>query len=265
MRKTIFLFVHMLLAVTTPAFASALPQHSSVPGGVAVIEIPNDVKSAEYQGKPVLIAKEAGKQYAVVGISLGAKPGQHTLYAGDEISFGVANKSYKEQRLTIENKRKVNPYANDMPRIRSDRAEMDAAFVDFKSQNVELDFDLPVTGPFSSPFGLKRFLNEQPRSPHSGLDIAAAEGADIKAPSSGVVTASGDYFFNGNTVLIDHGQGLITMYCHMSRIDVEVGDQLERGQLIGAVGSTGRVTGPHLHWAVSLNNTRVDPILFLAD
>lgn len=245
--------------------AWALPQHSPVPGGVAVIEIPAGTTKAEYRGKPVLIDERDGKSYAVVGISLGAKPGTHTLYANGKVTFEVTDKKYREQRLTIENKRKVNPYANDMPRIRADRAEMDAAFVNFASQNVELNFDLPVKGPFSSPFGLKRFLNDQPRSPHSGLDIAAPEGVAILAPSPGVVTATGDYFFNGNTVLIDHGQGLITMYCHMSRIDVEVGDVVDRGQLLGAVGSTGRVTGAHLHWGVSLNNTRVDPMLFLSE
>ncbi len=254
-----------LLLLIASASAFALPKHSSVPGGVAVIEIEKRVTSAEYQGKPVLIASFEDKQYAIVGISLGAKPGTHTLWAGGKVTFEVKDKAYKEQHLTIKNKRKVNPYANDMPRIRADRAEMDAAFVNFQPASVETNFDLPVQGPFSSPFGLKRFLNEQPRSPHSGLDIAAAEGVEIRAPSPGTVTATGDYFFNGNTVLIDHGQGLITMYCHMSRIDVEVGQTINRGDFLGAVGSTGRVTGPHLHWSVSLNNVRVDPILFLED
>lgn len=252
-----------LVAMSMSAATLALPRHSPVPGGVAVIEVASDVTKAEYRGKPVLLTSHEGKRYAVVGISLGAKPGEHVLWAGGKQTFEVVDKAYKEQWLTIENKRKVNPYANDMPRIKADRAEMDAAFVNFSSEAVELNFDLPVSGPFSSPFGLKRFFNKQPRNPHSGLDIAAPEGAEIRAPAKGVVTATGDYFFNGNTVLVDHGQGLITMYCHMSRIDVEVGQVVDRGELLGAVGMTGRVTGPHLHWGVSLNNTRVDPMLFL--
>ncbi len=252
-----------LISLLSSAVATALPNHSPVPGGVAVIEVAPDVTKAEYQGKPVLLAIQGDKKYAVVGISLGAKPGEHVLWAGGKQTFEVKDKAYKEQWLTIENKRKVNPYANDMPRIKADRAEMDAAFVNFEQVPVDLSFELPATGPFSSPFGLKRFYNEQPRSPHSGLDIAAPSGADIKAPAKGIVTATGDYFFNGNTVLVDHGQGLITMYCHMSRIDVEVGQEVERGTLLGAVGMTGRVTGPHLHWSVSLNNVRVDPTLFL--
>ena len=252
-----------LLLATFSLSAFAIPEHSPVPGGVAVIEIGTNVTKAEYQGKPVLIAEQDDKKYAVVGINLRAKPGNHVLWAGGRIDFEVQDKAYKEQWLTIENRRKVNPYENDWPRIKADRDEMDAAFVNFDSKNVELKFDLPVEGPFSSPFGLKRFLNEQPRSPHSGLDIAAPEGEPIVAPAPGIVTATGDYFFNGNTVLIDHGQGLVTMYCHMSRIDVKVGDEVDRGQLIGAVGQTGRVTGAHLHWGVSLNNARVDPLLFL--
>ena len=241
-----------LLLATFSLSAFAIPEHSPVPGGVAVIEIGTNVTKAEYQGKPVLIAEQDDKKYAVVGINLRAKPGNHVLWAGGRIDFEVQDKAYKEQWLTIENRRKVNPYENDWPRIKADRDEMDAAFVNFDSKNVELKFDLPVEGPFSSPFGLKRFLNEQPRSPHSGLDIAAPEGEPIVAPAPGIVTATGDYFFNGNTVLIDHGQGLVTMYCHMSRIDVKVGDEVDRGQLIGAVGQTGRVTGAHLHWGCEL-------------
>jgi len=245
--------------------AFALPSHTPVPGGVAVIEVTSQTEAATYQGKPVMLIDKDGARFAVIGLGLSTRPGQHTLEANGSIPFKVENKTYREQRLTIENKRKVNPYANDMPRINADKKEMTAAFVNFESKQPDIEFDIPVKGPISSPFGLKRFLNDQARSPHSGLDIAADEGTPIVAPASGTVTATGDYFFNGNTVLVDHGQGLISMYCHMSQIDVAVGDKVERGEVLGEVGMTGRVTGPHLHWAVSLNNVRVDPNLFLRD
>ena len=152
-----------------------------------------------------------------------------------------------------------------MKRIAGDRQEMGRAFRSWDEQAVDTDFYLPAVGPRSSAFGLKRFFNEQPRSPHSGVDIAAPDKSDIVAPAAGVVVATGDYFFNGNTVLIHHGQGLVTMYCHMSEINVSDGDMLAAGDLIGKIGQTGRVTGPHLHWSISLNQVRVNPELFLVE
>lgn len=254
----------LMFCLSLSLHARALPRHDPVPGGIAIIEVSATAADARFLGRPVMILAENGSRYAVVGIPLSVSPGRHQLSVDDKrLAFTVEQKSYAEQRLTIADDRKVNPYAEDMDRIIRERDEMNAVFQSFNPLEPVTSFQLPARGPVSSPFGLRRYLNDQPRSPHSGLDIAAPNGDAIVAPAPGRVAATGNYFFNGNTVLIDHGRGLISMYCHMSKIDVEAGDTVESGDLLGAIGMTGRVTGPHLHWSVSLNNARVDPNLFL--
>ncbi|NNG14088.1 MAG: M23 family metallopeptidase [Gammaproteobacteria bacterium] len=269
-QRLIALFAALLCL---PLVARALPEHHAVPGGVAVIKLDTNTEQAptvHYAKNRVMVIREDDHWYAVVGIPLTAKQGKHHLSVKEQlpppykVGFAVKSKKYATQHLTIKNKRKVNPSAEDLKRIRAEKKIILAALKQWTQQDsVETSFMKPVEGPFSSPFGLRRFFNKQARNPHSGLDIAAAEGIAINNPSSGLVINTGDYFFNGNTVLIDHGQGLVTMYCHMSRIDVRPGQEVKRGEIIGAVGKTGRVTGAHLHWGVSLNNTRVDPMLFL--
>jgi murein DD-endopeptidase MepM/ murein hydrolase activator NlpD len=242
----------------------ALPESDPVPGGVALVPVTS--ARVTFNDLPVMVLSEAGRSVAIVGLPLSISPGEHQLITDDgTIKFQVTEKEYQVQRLTITNKRKVNPLERDYDRIAQERSEMDQVFTRFTTEGLpETEFSYPVTGPISSPFGLRRILNDQPRNPHSGLDIAAPEGEIINAPARGRVAQTGDYFFNGNTVLIDHGQGLISMYCHMSAIDVSPGDLVLRGEPIGKVGQTGRVTGAHLHWSVSLNNARINPNLFLS-
>lgn len=245
-----------------------------VPGGIAVITLPADADpaTARYGDRKVLVTRSEGDYLAVIGLPLGTKPGRYFLTVTDKqgktrnLGFQVADKAYEEQHITITDKRKVNPEKQDMVRITRETKQINSALSHWSAQeDVVVTFRKPVEGPTSSPFGLRRFFNEQARSPHSGLDIAAPEGAAIHAPAPGTVLTTGEFFFNGNTVLLDHGQGLITMYCHMSRIDVTPGQTVDTGETLGAVGMTGRVTGPHLHWGVSLNDARIDPLLLLPE
>jgi len=264
-------------SLALPAAARAvpvdtLPTPSLVPGGVAVLPTGMQATSAQYRDARVLLAEHAGTQYAIVGIPLSARPGTHSLSLRDAqgqpvtLNFTVVDKQYVEQRLTITNQRQVNPNNDDMVRINRESAEMNAAFSSWNDTLQPVFRMLPPTqGVRSSSFGLRRFFNDQPRAPHSGMDIAAPEGTPILAPAPGIIVATGNYFFNGNTIILDHGHGLISLYCHMNTIDVQVGTRVEAGQQIGAVGQTGRVTGPHLHWSINLNNVRVDPALFLVE
>ena len=182
------------------------------------------------------------------------------------MAYTVAAKRYAEQRLTVA-PRTVDLSAADQVRYEQDRdhqATVTATFTEPLPQLAMLRMEVPVPGRRSSSFGLRRVFNGQARSPHSGMDIAASLGTPVTAPLAGRVIDTGDYFFNGNTIWLDHGGGLLSMVCHLSAIDVKPGDVLKVGDRLGAVGATGRVTGPHLHWSVMLNRAMVDPALFLA-
>jgi murein DD-endopeptidase MepM/ murein hydrolase activator NlpD len=266
----------MLSLLFTFDFANAatLPTSEPVPGGIALVPLADkggEMPRAYFNGERVMVLKDEKRWLAVVGIPLDTRPGTYALEVNNgskqraRLSFTVQDKEYATQQLTIKDKRKVEPTASDLKRIRRESKIMNTAFTAWRDQReVALQFDLPAQGPMSSPFGLRRIFNGQPRNPHSGMDIAAAAGSPVRAPAPGKVVAVGNYFFNGNTVLIDHGQGLVTMYCHMQKIAVKKGQTLARSDVIGYVGHTGRATGPHLHWSVSLNNARVDPALFLS-
>ena len=182
--------------------------------------------------------------------------------SGQAISFEVSPKTYETEHLTIPNQRKVNPLPMDYDRIGAERKEMNRVFQSFTTRTLPEQWQSPLSGRYSSSFGKRRVLNGQPRSPHSGLDIAAPEGTPVESIAAGRVAAVADYFFNGQTVMVDHGQGLISMYCHLSEIEVALGEGVTPDSIVGKVGKTGRVTGAHLHLSVSLNNARVDPLLF---
>lgn len=266
------LLVAALACVTTLAHAADWPQQRLAPGGVAQIALgaSTEAPRASFNGVPVLVVRDGAQWTAVVGIALGARPGSASLDvqrpdgAREQVPFALKPFAYKEQRLTVA-PGQVDLSKDDLARYERERAhlaDVSATFSDTPPATLLLR--QPTPGPRSSSFGLRRVFNGQSRSPHSGMDIAAGQGTPVVAAAAGRVIDTGNYFFNGNTVWLDHGAGLLTMYCHLSAIDVKVGDEVGPGAVIGAVGATGRATGPHLHWSVSLNRAMVDPALFLA-
>jgi murein DD-endopeptidase MepM/ murein hydrolase activator NlpD len=249
-----------------------LPQEARVPGGIALLPVPARADGAApvvtYEGHRVMVLRRASGWIAVVGLPLATAPGRAAAHVagpdgGTRLPFRVLPKRYRQQRLKVP-PAQVNLSAEDLARVRGEQQHLHAALATFSAVAPDsLRLAAPVDGVRSSSFGLRRVFNGQARNPHSGMDIAAAAGLPVHAAAPGTVIDTGDYFFNGNTVLIDHGDGLITMYCHLSRIDVAQGAQVTPASVIGLVGATGRVTGPHLHFGVALNRAFVDPALFL--
>jgi murein DD-endopeptidase MepM/ murein hydrolase activator NlpD len=176
----------------------------------------------------------------------------------------VNSKDYPEQHITLKDRGKVELSPTNEARAVREIATIRKLKLHWRTvRHTNLAFIMPVKGRLSSGFGLRRFFNGKPRAPHVGLDVAVPRGTPVKASGRGKVLAVGNYFFNGKTIFIDHGDGLITMYCHLDRIGVKDGEKVNRGQRIGRSGMTGRATGPHLHWSVILNGAMVDPDLFI--
>jgi hypothetical protein len=262
----------VLLAVALPGLAQDLPRSDPVPGGIATIALgPADAPRpvVRFNGERVLVTRYQNAWHAIVGLPLTVAPGTHELtVSGDpaRYTFVVRAKHYPAQHLTIREKRYVEPSATELKRIEREGAIIARTFATWNELDTPpLGFAAPAVGRLSSGFGLRRFFNGQPRAPHSGLDIAAPQGTPVRAPAAGSVIETGDYFFNGNTVFLDHGQGLISMYNHLHTIAVAPGEHVAPGDVLGTIGMTGRVTGAHLHWTVSLNNARIDPALLLTD
>lgn len=265
-----------LLALALPLLAHAsLPLSTNVPGGVAVVPlgkvVSNEATPRSWLGtQPLLVTADHDEWFAIVGLSLATQPGNHTLRVqfGDVSKtqdFEVQPKDYPEQRIMLKDKGKVQLSPENLTRAKREIAQI----IKLKhhwhaTPDTDLAFVLPADGPLTGHFGVRRFFNGQPRAPHAGLDMAVDIGTPVRASGRGTVLAVGDYFFNGKSVFIDHGNGLITLYCHLDRIDVQAGEAVNKGQHIALSGKSGRATGPHVHWSVVLNGTMVDPEAFIA-
>lgn len=239
---------------------------TGVNGGVIAVELPEGVTTATFNEEDQLIIAN----HAIVAIPHDAEAKTHKLIVSLEdgsfqaIDFEVQSKEYEEQHITIENQDYVTPPEETIKRRQDEAAMMQQAYAR-RTQAIEdiLPIVIPVKGQVTGVFGTKRFFNGEQRNYHTGVDYAAPTGTPIAAPAPGTVVLTHDMYFNGKTVVIDHGSGFISVMCHLDEIDVEKDAELKRGDVIGTVGSTGRSTGPHLHWTISLQGTKIDPQMFM--
>lgn len=275
----IILFVVLALPVNANTLPTSnnIPESSNVPGGVVSVHLDLSVKdnpvapNVYFQNKQVLIFDKDGEYYALVGLPLSLKSDNYYLEYSDahgrkyQKKFHVKNKYYDISRINIQNKNMVNPDEATQKIIAEDSLKIAKATQIFTTNSFkDLMFANPVEGIPTTSFGSRRIINNQAKNPHSGMDIAAETGTLVRAGMSGKVVLADPFYYSGNMVAIDHGQGLISMYAHLSKISVKIGDDVQTNDVVGEVGSTGRATGPHLHWTVKLNNAAVDPALFLA-
>ena len=260
-----------LLLCSAPLQAQLRPL--AVPGGIGVLDLgpgSNPRPQVWLEQRPVAVVARQGHWQALVGIPLDTPAGRLALRQGPApdqgtlLALQVEPKEYPAQHLRLKDRGQVELSPENKARVAREHEEIKALKQHWRdTPHVDTDFVRPADGRLSGRFGARRFFNGQPRAPHSGLDIAAPRGAPVRTASGGKVLAVADYFFNGLSVFVDHGQGLISLYCHLDSIEVRTGQWLEKGTRIGTVGSTGRSTGPHLHWTMVLNGTNVDPELFI--
>jgi murein DD-endopeptidase MepM/ murein hydrolase activator NlpD len=263
----------LLTAGSAIASAYVLPQESAVPGGVKILKLDvhgNSMPYVDVDGQRALVVQDGSSWIAIIGIPLSSPlaPRQVIVRSGDarqEVQFRIGDKQYASQSLKVA-PGQVNLSKADLERVNRDKEIIEHAMSRWTDEQPEtLRMPQPIPGVRSSSFGMRRIFNGESRNPHSGMDIAAPVGTPVRAPLAGTVIETGDYFFNGNTVFVDHGRGMISMYCHLSAIDVKPGQHVAAGTTLGKVGMTGRVTGPHLHWGLSLNRAWVDPELFVSN
>jgi murein DD-endopeptidase MepM/ murein hydrolase activator NlpD len=226
----------------------------AVPGEIIAIQLNEKINKLHDND---LIINFNGNEYAILPVPYSANG---TVIKKGSYSIKVKKKDFGESRITIS-----NPSMVDLSKSDSDRAYKESLLIKkalntfTNSISPSFNFISPVEGIISSRYGKKRFINDKPRSPHLALDIAATEGTTIIAPSSGRIILVGDFFYSGKYIMLDHGKGLISSYSHMSEISVSIDTNVRKGDILGKVGSTGRVTGPHLHWSVYLNKERINP------
>lgn len=267
--KKIILNILLSLFLSTAAFADTF---TASQGDVLRLEAPQNagtVLSVQAFGKTWPIFKHQGKRIAWIGIHLKIKPNTYPLtWTSNEISWRhnieVKKGEFRISRITVE--KKMDSFDKQtLKRIRADQQAIKKSYqTKVSRQNTWPEMIQPVQGIISTPFAAQRYINGNPRSPHSGLDIAAPEGTSVVSPLNGTVLLVADMYLNGNLIAIGHGDGLVTVYAHLKQSLVKEGDQLKQGQVFAKVGSTGRSTGAHLHWGVHFAGAKINPSTMLS-
>jgi murein DD-endopeptidase MepM/ murein hydrolase activator NlpD len=266
-----------LIGVTAGAqgrIAVSVSDRALQPGELVVVDLrvpgqPESVTVSLFGRDTTAYESERGRWRALVGIDLDQAPGSYVLRAtagGAEgrLPIAVRPKQFPTRRLSVDPDF-VNPPPEAQARIAKDSAFLREVYAHSAPRRLWSDpFVRPVPGRANSRFGTRSVFNGQPRSPHGGADFLSGAGVPVKAPNAGRVVAARDLYYPGNVVIIDHGLGVFSMLAHLSRIDVREGETVAAGDIVGLVGATGRVTGPHLHWSFSVNGARVDPLSALA-
>ena len=262
--------LNMTLYFASPLAAS--DDHMYVyPGSIYITELTkNEYDQDIFHGENRLLKwSKNGKFYLIYGVSYKSQIGLNELLLRDKnsnnlktISFNILNKDFTIQKINV-NKKYTKPSLDNIERIKRDSMRLSQARNIWIDSNPDLDFILPVEGIVTGVFGTKRFYTGVEGNYHNGYDIAADIGTPIIAPSSGRIILTGNFFYNGKTIYLDHGRGLKSIMIHLDEILVQDNDFVKKGQIIGKVGSTGKSTGPHLHWSVLINNTYIDPELLV--
>jgi murein DD-endopeptidase MepM/ murein hydrolase activator NlpD len=266
------------LSGESPGISVTARSRSVRPGELVVLTIVTAVPATSVRvrafGRDLLsFAVDAKTWRVLVGIDLETAPRSYAATI-EAVGAGavarathrliVVPRKFPTRTLTVD-PAFVNPPASVLPRIERETAELNQLWANSAPTRLwDGRFTRPVPDAANSAFGTRSILNGEPRSPHGGADFNSAIGTPIKAPNGGRVVVAGDRYFTGNTVMIDHGLTLFSLFAHLSEIDVHLGDVVKTDDVIGKVGATGRVTGPHLHWSVRVNGARVDPLSLLS-
>lgn len=271
LKNILFIIITLWLPILVHAETAQQPEVLFEPnnpgsGDIMVVTVKNVAGAVEgtFNGKKVYFNPSRESLKAIIGIDLSTPPGKYEM----EISAGggslrrsvqVVKKKYGLQRLTLP-KDMVELTPENEARVEREQHKMAAIWPNESELVWAGNFINPREGEIVTQFGVKRIINKIPKNPHSGVDVSGEEGDPVRAPNNAVVSLIDDQFYSGNSVVLDHGQGIYTMFFHLSKVLVSAGQKVKKGEVIALVGSTGRSTGPHLHWGARVQGAKVDPL-----